>query len=252
MNGIKITTLCIAIVSIIGMANAETCVKTTYNVIYGCGDGTEIGTLPADAVANYNTSFTPATLTSACKAPPWYKISGWSVYIDGVEHAYTTSSFTYSFTADSLITPNYVPNSSAVIATPADLAVNLQVSPSSSSSKPAASGTWQAMFPYGIVNGVSKCTKISPENTATGDNSGLIATNQSAIENATAGGTYCYCKMTEPYVAASPWVFANTYSRAEKCASSCSCPSYLFTGGDNGRRFRASVFAGAVAEMSGN
>ena len=250
MKGIKITTLCIVIASIVGMANAETCVKTTYNVVYSCGAGTESGTLPADGVANYNTSFTPAALTSACTPPTGYKISGWSVYIDGVEHAYTTSSFTYSFTSDVVIQPHYVSDPSGVIATSVDLAANLGVAGTSYTKVNGASGTWQVVFPYGIVNGVSKCTTIKPENTAYGYYTGLIATDQSAIENATAGGQYCYCKLTEPNVAASPWVFYYVYGNASSCASDCAnyCGYRVRRDDDNGRRFRASVFAGATAE----
>ncbi|MBR3930343.1 MAG: hypothetical protein IKJ62_02060 [Alphaproteobacteria bacterium] len=246
MKGIKITTLCIAVVSIIGMANAETCVKTTYNVVYSCGAGTESGTLPADAVANYNVSFTPATLTSACTAPSGYKISGWSVYIDGVEHAYTTSSFTYSFTSDVVIQPHYVSNPSGVIATSADLAANLGVAGTSYTKVNGASGTWQVVFPYGIVNGVSKCTNIKPANTADGYYTGLIA-DYDAIEGASAGGQYCYCKMTEPYIAASPWVVHYGYGAASNCASYCAnyCGAYVRNDSDYGRRFRASVFAAA-------
>ncbi|MBE6457508.1 MAG: hypothetical protein E7011_01730 [Alphaproteobacteria bacterium] len=247
MKGIKITTLCIAVVSIIGMANAETCVKTTYNVVYSCGAGTESGTLPADGVANYNTSFTPAALTSACTPPTGYRISGWSVYIDGVEYAYTTSSFTYSFTSDVVIQPHYLSDPSGVIATPADLAANLGVGGTTYTYVSGASGTWHAVFPYGIVNGVSKCTTVMPENTAYGWNSGLIATDQSAIENATAGGQYCYCKMTEPNIAASPWVFRYDRGYASYCASDCAsyCGNLVHSDYVDGRRFRASVFAAA-------
>ena len=251
MKGIKITTLCIAIASVFGVANAETCVKTTYNVIYGCGDGTESGTLPADGVANYNTSFTPADLTSACTPPTGYKISGWAIYINNTQVAYITpsSSFTYSYTADSLITPYYIPKPSAVIATPADLAVNLLESGYSYTNTQGESATWRVVFPYGTVNGVAKCTTIMPENTADGKYTGLIATDQSAIENAAAGGSYCYCKMTEPYIAASPWAFTISRSDAQ-CKNSCgrSCSEPLKSGDDVGRILRAAMFAGAMAE----
>ena len=247
MKGIKITTLCIAVASIVGMANAETCVKTTYNVVYSCGAGTESGTLPADVVVNYNTSFTPAALTSVCTPPTGYKISGWSVYIDGVEHAYTTSSFTYSFTSDVVIQPHYLSDPSVVIATPADLAANLGVGGTTYTYVSGASGTWQAVFPYGIVNGVSKCTTVMPENTAKGYNSGLIA-DYDAIEGASAGGQYCYCKMTEPNIAASPWVFDRDFRAASNCVYDCAyyCGGNVRDDYDSGRLFRASVFAGAL------
>ena len=254
MKGIKITTLCIAIASVFGVANAEICVKATYNVIYSCGDGTESGTLPADGVANYNTSFTPADLTSACTPPTGYYISGWAIYINNTQVAYITSSFTYSFTSDVVIQPHYVSDPSGVIATSADLAANLGVGGTSYTYVRGASGTWQAVFPYGVVNGVSKCTDIKPENTADGYYTGLIATDQSAIENAVAGGRYCYCKMTEPYIAASPWVLGADYGARLSCRSNCAdmCGRSVHYGVSSGRLARASVFAGAIAEMSGN
>ena len=228
--------------------HAETCVKTTFNVTYGCGNGTVAGTLPADAVAEYNKTFTPTSLTtSICIPPADHKISGYSVYINDVEMASSSkwsSSFTYSFAADSEIRPNYVRVSDiATIATSDTLAVSLNVNGTSHTSDTTAQ-TWSVVFPYGTVNGVGKCSTIKPENTAAGYESGLVASDQDAIENPADSGGYCYCKMTEPYISASPWVYFGSIGSASHCASSCvtHCGNYVryyFV-------FRASVFAAAV------
>ena len=249
MKGIKITTLCIAVVSIIGMANAETCIKTTYNVSYTCNGGTLSGTLPSSGTATYASSFTPTALTtSMCTPPSGSAMYGYEILVDGKAVAYsssTSSSFTYYYTSDIEIGPRWLP-----IASSSDLAVNLGVGGTTYTYVSGASGTWQAVFPYGIVNGLSKCTTIKPENTAGGYYTGLIATDQSAIENAAAGGQYCYCKLTEPYIAASPWVFYYGTGRASLCASNCAdyCGHDVRRDDDHGRRFRASMFAGAMAE----
>ena len=102
MKGKQGIIYCVFALMITHVANAETCVKTTFNVTYGCGDGTVAGTLPADATAEYNKSFTPTSLTSSiCTAPDGYKINGYSVYINDIEMAFfTSSSFTYTFAAD--------------------------------------------------------------------------------------------------------------------------------------------------------
>lgn len=231
------------------VANAETCVKTTFNVTYGCGDGTVAGTLPADATAEYNKSFTPTSLTSSiCTAPDGYKINGYSVYINDIEMAFfTSSSFTYTFAADCEIRPNYVRGSD--IATPEALAVNLGVS-GSSYTRDETAMTWSTVFPYGTVNGVAKCSTIKPENTAYGYYIGLIASDQDAIESAANSGQYCYCKMTEPDISGSLWVFYRDLASASSCASSCANRC-----GDDVQRyavFRASVFAAAIAEAANN
>ncbi len=228
-------------------AHASTCVKTTFNVTYSCGDGTVIGTLPDDTVAEYNRVFVSAALTSSmCAAPDGYKINGYSVYVNDVEMAFFTSvpNFTYSYIADSEIRPNYVRISDG-IATPGVVAVNLAVNGTSSSSV-AADYTWSAVFPYGMVNGVAKCTKIKAETNYPGYyNGGVVASDQDAIENAENSGALCYCKMTEPFVAGSPWVYLFEYSNnnTAECASRCSDQC-----GVNVRGipvFRASVFMAA-------
>ena len=247
MKGIKITTLCIAVVSIIGMANAETCIKTAFNVSYTCNGGTLSGTLPSNTTATYGVSFSPTAITeSMCTPPSGYAYGGQAIIVDDETVAYYSStsggSFTYYYTTDIEIGPHWVP-----IAEPATMIANLYDGGRTYTYTNAASGTWTAYFWYGAVSGVSKCTTVKPENTASGGSSGLIATDQSAIENATAGGYYCYCKMTEPNIAASPWVFYRDYGVASNCASHCAdfCGYFVHDVNDSGRRFRASVFAAA-------
>ncbi|MBE6458027.1 MAG: hypothetical protein E7011_04460 [Alphaproteobacteria bacterium] len=250
MNGIKITTLCIAIASVVGVANAETCIKTTFNVTYGCNGGTVSGTLPSSTTATYGTSFSPTAITeSMCTPPSGYAYGGQAIIIDGETVAYYSStsggSFTYYYTTDIEIGPHWVP-----IAEPATMIANIYDGGRTYTYTNAASGTWTAYFWYGAVSGVSKCTTIKPENTASGGDSCLIATDQSAIENATADGQYCYCKMTEPYIAASPWVFNGELMNASYCASNCAsyCGYGVHFDYVIGRKYRASVFAGAMAE----
>ena len=241
MKTIFKSVLYVCMLGLVHVAHSETCVKTTFNVTYGCGTGTLAGTLPADSTAEYNKTFTPTSLTtSICTPPDGYKISGYSVYINDVEMAFFSSSFTYSFAADSEIRPNYVRGSD--IATPDMLAVNLAVGANSYTSNKTTQ-TWSAVFPYGTVNGVAKCTTIKPENTAYGYFTGLIASDQDALESAADSGQYCYCKMTEPNISASPWVFYYDTGNASNCASSCAvrCGDYVRVSAV----FRASVFAAA-------
>ena len=248
MNGIKITTLCSASASVVGVANAETCIKTAFNVTYGCNGGTMSGTLPSSTTVTYGTSFSPTAITeSMCTAPSGYVYGGQAIIVDDETVAYYSStsggSFTYYYTTDIEIGPHWVP-----IAEPATMIANLYDAGRTFTYTNAASGTWTAYFWYGAVSGISKCTTVKPENTAPAGSSGLIATDQSAIENATAGGQICYCKMTEPNLAASPWVLYYDLGSASNCVSNCAkvCGSYVHNNDDSARRFRASVFAGAL------
>ncbi|MBR3930364.1 MAG: hypothetical protein IKJ62_02170 [Alphaproteobacteria bacterium] len=245
MKGIKITTLCIAIASVVGVANAETCIKTTFNVTYTCNGGTLSGTLPSSTTANYGKEFSPTAITeSMCTPPSGHVYGGQAIIVDGETVAYYSGtgakSFGYYYTTDIEIGPHWVP-----IAEPGTMIANLDDGGRKYTYTNGASGTWTAYFWYGAVSGVSKCTTIVPLNTEYGFNAGLIATDQSAIENATAGGQYCYCKMTEPNIAASPWVF---HSHTSSCAYDCAydCGFYLLLGIDKGSRLRASVFSGAL------
>ena len=247
MKGIKITTLCIAIASVFGVANAETCVKTTYNVSYTCNGGTLSGTLPSNTTATYGNTFYPKGLAfGTCTPPSGYAYAGQAIIVDGETVAYYSStsggSFTYYYTTDIEIGPHWVP-----IAEPATMIANLYDDAGKYTKTVGASGTWTAYFWYGAVSGVSKCTKIKPLNTAYGYDTGLIA-DYDEIEGAFAGGQYCYCKMTEPYIAASPWVFyRGDYVSSTTCASGCAdiCGSYV-SASSSGRVFRASVFSGAL------
>ena len=239
-----ITSVCMLLMCV--GAWGDTCVKTTFNVTYSCNGGTLAGTLPADTTAQYGSSFSPTAITtSMCTAPSGYVYAGQAVMVDGETVAYYNStsskSFTYYYTTDIEIGPHWAP-----VARPETLASHLYYGGRTYSYTNAASGTWTVEFYYGAVSGVSKCTTVKPENTAAGYYTGLIA-DYDAIEGASAGGQYCYCKMTQPSIAAAPWVFNNDYGSASRCASYCAsnCGNRVYCDDVNGRRFRASVFAAA-------
>ena len=227
---------------------AETCIPTTFNVTYSCNGGTLAGTLPTAQTVEYGTSLSPTAITeSMCTPPSGYVYGGQAIIVDGEEVAYyaktSSSSFTFYYTTDIEIGPQWVP-----VATPAALTANLGQSGRSYVYDRSAM-TWTAGFGYGAVSGVAKCLTIKPENTADGFSTGLIASDQDAIESAADIGQYCYCKMTEPLVSGSPLVFLSDYSRASSCASYCArdCGYVQINA-----VFRASVFAAAIAEATNN
>lgn len=228
---------------------AETCIPTTFNVTYTCNGGTLAGTLPTAQTAEYGQGLRSTAITeSMCTPPSGYVYGGQAVIVDGEEVAYYAnySSFyvVFYYTTDIEIGPHWVP-----VATPAVLTANLDQSGWLAVYDKSAK-TWTANFWYGAVSGVAKCSTIKPENGASGYSTGLIASDQDAIESAADIGQYCYCKMTEPLVSGSPWVFSyapgDSYACASGCAENC---------GRNVRAyavFRASVFAGAIAEATNN
>lgn len=228
---------------------AERCVQKTFNVTYTCNGGTLAGTLPSAQTVEYGTSLLPTAITeSMCTPPSGYVYGGQAVLVDGEEVAYyantSSSSFTFYYMTDIEIGPHWVP-----VATPAALTANLGQSGRSYVYDKTAM-TWTANFWYGAVSGVAKCSTIKPENTSAGINTGLIASDQDAIESAANSGRYCYCKMTEPDISGSPWMFLYDYSNASTCASSCAL-NCGYRVQDNAV-FRASVFAAAIAEAINN
>lgn len=230
------------VIGVCGGAWGDTCIKTNFNVSYSCNGGTKTGTLPSDTTATYGESFAPTAITeSMCSAPSGYVYAGQAIIIDGETVAYYSNtgalSFSYYYTTDIEIGPHWAP-----VAEPATLVSHLRENGRNYTYSDGASGTWTAHFYYGAVSGVSKCTNVMPENTSYGYRSGLIA-DQDAVEGATAGGQYCYCKMTEPYIAASPWVFRSDRGSASSCASDCA--AYCGFNVREDAVFRASVFAGA-------
>lgn len=236
-----IITCCV--IGVCGGAWGDTCIKTEFNVSYSCNGGTKTGTLPSDTTATYSSYFSPTAITaSMCSAPSGYVYAGQAIIIDGETVAYysntSAKSFSYYYPTDIEIGPHWVP-----VAEPATLVSHLKENGLDSTySTGASSGTWAVRFYYGAVSGVSKCTNVVPENTSYGDYTGLVA-DQDAVEGATAGGANCYCKMTEPYIATSPWVFVNLFGNASSCASNCAGECGFAV--QLGPVFRASVFAGA-------
>ncbi|MDW2958705.1 MAG: hypothetical protein R8M37_02755 [Alphaproteobacteria bacterium] len=248
-----ITGVCMLLIC--GGAWGDTCVKTTFNVTYSCNGGTRVGTLPADTTVQYGASFTPTAITeSMCTPPSGYVYAGQAVIVDGetvANHSNdrssfsgSTISFTYYYTTDIEVGPHWAP-----VARPETLASHIGIIGRTRTYTNGVNGTWTANFYYGAVSGVSKCTTVKPENTADGYNTGGLIADYDTIENAVGGGSYCYCKMTQPYIAASPWVFKqDAYGNASSCTSNCAdyCSASVYHNLDASRRFRASVFAGAI------
>ena len=229
---------------------AETCIPTSFNVTYSCNGGTLAGTLPDDTLADYNKNFTPTVVTaSMCTPPADHVYAGWAILVDGKEVAYQTGTdsktFVYYYTSDIEIGPHWVP-----IASPVAMAANLGVG-QRSSTYDATAKTWTVNFGYGAVSGVAKCSTVLPENSARGEYTGWIASDQDAIESGADSGAYCYCKMTKPDVPGSPWVYfyGNKYA-PDSCTSDCAryCVEYILPNAVS----RASVFAAAIAEAANN
>ena len=223
---------------------AETCVQKTFNVTYTCNGGTLAGTLPSAQTVEYGTSLSPTAITeSMCTPPSGYVYGGQAILVDGEEVAYynstSSSSFTFYYTTDIEIGPHWL------IVSPAVLAANVGVVGLSYVGDETAK-TWSTVFPYGTVSGVAKYSTIKPENKQAGWHTGLIASDQDAIESAANSGQYCYCKMTEPLVSGSPWVYVSEYPGTSVCADRCGYNVWIYA------VFRASVFAAAIAEATNN
>lgn len=224
----------------------ETCVKTAFNVTYTCNGGTLAGTLPVDQIAGYGQGFIPTAITeSMCTPPDGHIYAGQAIIVDGKTVASyasaSSASFTYYYTTDIEIGPHWVP-----VADPAVLATNIYDTCRTSTYE-ATAMTWTVDFWYGGVSGIAKCSSVKPANIALGDYTGLIATDQDAIENDTTAGQYCYCKMTQPEIPGSPWVFRSDRGLVSTCAPACAeqCRTAVRDSSVSGKRFRASVFAAA-------
>lgn len=231
-----------------GMAHGETCIQTVFNVTYGCNGGTVAGTLPATTTAEYGVWFKFTKISDVmCTPPAGYVYAGQAIIVDGQEVAYYTvdaknsvpAGFTFYYTTDIEVGPHWVP-----VAAPSTLAVNLG-NQGRTYEYDKTSMTWQVSFWYGAVKGVAKCSAIKSD--GSGYNTGLIPSEQDVIENeANDAGFYCYCKMTEPYNSASPWVFNENLYSSSNCASNCAYD--CARGVSLSHAVRASVFAAAVDE----
>ena len=93
------------------------------------------------------------------------------------------------------------------------------------------SGKWGTVFPYGDVSGISVCSTQSGTypNVATDAQSAILDGEYASqagvgISALTANQIYCWCKMKNPTVSGSPWVYSANYggSCAPYCASGCS------------------------------
>ena len=136
-------------------------------------------------------------------------------------------------------------------------------------------GDWGVIFPYGTVMGISVCSDIEPPIVYDwGDDytdyvMGAVSTNQSGVQSqydawvnagrpSTPAGEYCYCKLTNPSIAAAKWVFAEKLHDdsgyyESVCAMYCagSCSVRVSSGGTPGEplggKFNGAMF-GAVAQ----
>lgn len=219
-------------------ARAETCVGENWNVSYSCGDGVQAGALPDDQVATYGSEFTPVKLgTTHCTPPSGKTIYGIEVWVgDEYNDVYsaTADPFLYYYASDIIIKPRYIG-----LADTESLWALRGVKGIRSTF--GARTWWKTVFPYGTIAGVGACNNVKPQNTAGGWEVAYVADDQNAITNE--GGVYCYCKMTEPVVSASPWVVCNVYDSASTCsidcASLCGYRVMQFS------RLRTSLFLGA-------
>ena len=93
------------------------------------------------------------------------------------------------------------------------------------------SGKWGVVFPYGDVSGISVCsTQSGTQNTAaTSEQSAILDgeyTQQAGFGTLTSDKIRCWCKMANPTVSGSLWVYsgndATNLNCATRCASDCS------------------------------
>lgn len=220
-------------------ARAETCVGENWNVSYSCGDGAQAGTLPDDQVATYGSKFTPVKLgTTHCTPPSGKIISGIEVWVgDEYNDVYsaTADPFLYYYASDIIIKPRYIGVADA------DSLWALRGFNGTGRTFQAEARTWQVVFPYGTIAGVAACSNVFPRHWEPGWSTGYVADDQNAITEE--GGRNCYCKMTEPNISASPWVYLYTLEESWRCFSNCasSCGFYA----NQTYVFRASLFLGA-------
>lgn len=220
-------------------ARAETCVGENWNVSYSCGDGAQAGTLPDDQVATYGSEFTPVMLgTTHCTPPSGKTIAGIEVWVgDEYNDVYsiTADPFLYYYASDIIIKPRYIGIADA------ESLWALRGVNGISNTYQVAARTWQTVFPYGTIAGVGACSNVEPQNTVSAWTTGYVADDQNAITEE--GGVYCYCKMTEPNISASPWAFTTAYSSASVCSSVCPLDCGVYA--QHYAIYRASLFLGA-------
>ena len=86
------------------------------------------------------------------------------------------------------------------------------------------SGKWGVVFPYGDVSGISVCSTQSGTyaNAATSEQSAILDSDfaQQSGVGGNIGGN-CWCKMENPTVSGSPWVFGSDYGSTSNCAAGC-------------------------------
>ena len=218
---------------------AETCIGENWTVSYSCGKGTVKNKLPENQVATYGSEFTPVLLnTDYCTPPSGMAISGIEIWIgDSYNGAFskTGAKFMYYYASDVVIKPRYMG------AVDINKLWALRGINGKSYKYDNPGRTWQAVFPYGTVSGIAACSNVKQKSSARGWHAGVVAEDQSAITED--GGVVCYCKMTEPYAVASPWVMYGVWEDASDCVSVCSQDCAMRV--QSSDIFRTSLFVGA-------
>ena len=111
------------------------------------------------------------------------------------------------------------------------------------------SGKWGTVFPYGDVSGISVCSAVSASDMGTiatdaqvetmdAEYSAQAGVGESALAN---GQKYCWCKMENPTVSGSPWVFGRDLGSSSYCANGCAYYCGLYVWGN--AVMRGAVFA---------
>ena len=111
------------------------------------------------------------------------------------------------------------------------------------------SGKWGVVFPYGDVSGISVCseqdgtqyTAATSEQSATMDSEYLAQAGNGTLAT---GPKYCWCKMENPTVSGSPWVYSGYSSGNVGLFSSCarSCTSNCSSIAASQVAFRSALF----------
>ena len=231
------------------------CVDETYTITYDCGDGTVASgkTLPEPQTATYGESVTLARLVSAdrlgnlnqltCVTPTGKAWGGISIYADGERVATyginTAVTFTYNFTSDIVVRPNWVGP-----ATPDDLRAAMGSGGNGADgyefsqtlgytiNSPSGTeiGTWRAYYDFGYVDGDALCVGYSETDfTSTGVALYIPRKQDLAYEDRHEDyyGNVCYCRAKIDGVD-SPWVF-RFISSWEGCDNNCehNCVDYF-------------------------
>lgn len=229
-------------------ANAEECLRNTFNITYSCGTGSSVASgksLPANITVAYGQTVTPTGIAhDVCTVPTGKMWAGNMIDTTAITSNSTIPSFKYYYTHDSEITPRWLDAPTTTLSqkflqdnyretvssfcmkadTTPDSHYNNQNKCSDSTWNTMVTNDWAIILPYGEIIGTSRCSTTAPANTSEGI--GYIADDQAAIQTEydtnAPRGTYCYCKLKSPSFTNSPWVFVKHFSNgANYCMVMC-------------------------------